>query len=194
MQKHSIWFLVARHWRAVARNPNTDAFQLLAVLVAAVIPSVSALLWAYFRHRGDFGDDILDLGFVLTAVSILVGFLFGLMTWIFQLRRDYSPSPVLDWTDASIPKLLDETFYAATYGAFLAGVAVVFAVPKLSGAPALNLAQEAVVLGLVVHLALTLLMLLRRLAISYDKLANEKTRAEARVRERTASDRRGSLR
>ena len=186
MQKHSIWFLVAQHWRAVARNPHTDALQPLAILLATVVPLGSGVAWVYLRLSGALGDDVIDLGFILTAVSILAGFLFGLMTWIFQLRRDYTPSPILDWTDADIPKLLDQTFRAASYGALLAGATVACAVPSLPLAPAIAMVQEVVVVGLIVHLVLTLLMLLRRLAVAYEKLAAEKDRAEERVRKRAA--------
>lgn len=189
MQKINVWFLIARHWRAVARNPYTNAFHLSSVLLAILAPLATGSAWAALRHVGIVGADVLDLGVVLTTVSILVGFLFGVVTWIFQLRRDYSPSPLLNWTDASIPKLLNETFAVAAYGVLVAGTTALLAVPQLPKAPTLGLVQEAILAGLVVHLALTMLMLLRRLAIAYDKLGGEKDRIEQRMREKPATHR-----
>lgn len=182
MQKLNVLFIVARYWRAVACSPITGAKQLLATAMALLVPVAFGSGWFALRVEDLVGANPLDRGAILTAVAILVGFLFALVTWIFQLRRDYSPSPILDSTDASIPRLLDETFTAAAYGTLVTGFAAIICVLKFEGGSVAQFVHESLIIATSTHLVTVLMLLVRRLAIAYDKLIGEKDDVEQKLR------------
>lgn len=187
MQKFNVWFLVSRHWSAVTRAPLTRTFQPIVTALYVLLPLIMGYAWVRLRAEHAALEGVLDSSAILAAVAILIGFLFALVTWIFQLRRDYNPSHWLPATDAEIPKLLDQSFASACYGVLVSGTISLLAVPALAGEGAVAAYFEAVLIVLIAHLALTLLMLVRRLAIAYDKLAVEKDEELRVVREQSSS-------
>lgn len=202
MNKFNVFFIVRNHWRAVTSSPHTGALQPIPSAFYVMVPVVLGGGWAYLRMRDGGLAGVLDPTAIMSAVAILIGFLLALVTWIFQLRRDYVPSEHLDVTDADIPELLDQSFYSACYGVLTAGGTALLAIPTLVGLggaaaapgndpvasteflPALAPALEAVLVMAIVHLAITVLMLLRRLAIAYGKLADEKDDEQKVLRDR----------
>lgn len=187
MQKFNVWFLVSRHWRAVSRSPSSRVFQPIVTAVYVLLPLLAGGGWYRLRTKHAQLEEVLDSAAILAAVAILIGFLFALVTWIFQLRRDYSPSHWLPSTDAEIPELLDQSFASACYGVLVSGTISLLAVPALAGTGGIAPYFEAVLVALIMHLALTLLMLVRRLAIAYDKLADEKDDERKAIRDQASS-------
>src|SRR5699024_6887643 len=77
-------------------------------------------------------------------------------------------------TDKTITKLLDEVFANTSYAVLLSGVFVALSLVGTGVPTMLHALGEGVAAALLVHLALTLLLLLRRTASAYQKLAKEK--------------------
>src|SRR5699024_3224853 len=118
MGKISVTFILSKHWSTIFRNPNTNRVEPKFGIVYSVVPIVVGVTWTLLLHFSDVLGAGLVRSDVLTAVSILVGFLFGLLIWVFQLRRDYTPS-LLVTTDKTITKLLDEVFANTSYAVLL---------------------------------------------------------------------------
>lgn len=173
MGKLNVAFIVRRHWRSIVRNPNTDAKQVSFTLLYALIPLALGALWVILKLTTEVIDGRLDSSTVMTAVSILVGFLLALLIWVFQLRRDYEPSNFVT-TDSDVSKLLDELFTNTSYAVLVAGVVVVATVPIFRLPQLASTVADATICVLLAHLGLTLLILVRRMAIAYEKLAKEK--------------------
>lgn len=202
MNKFNVFFILHNHWRAVACDPHTGALQPIPSAFYVMVPIALGGGWASLRMQDGGLAGVLDPTAIMSAVAILIGFLLALVTWIFQLRRDYVPSEHLDATDADIPKLLDQSFYSACYGVLAAGGTALLAIPTLAGLggvasvpgndpagpadvlPVVAPALEAILVVAIVHLAITVLMLLRRLAIAYGKLADEKDDEQKVLRDR----------
>lgn len=187
MQKFNVFFIVRRHWSAVTRDPHTNSHQPLPTLGYCSLPLVFGIAWVIARQRIPGLNGVLDTTAVMAAVAVLIGFMLALVTWIFQLRRDYDPSPWLTTTDSGIPELLDQSFTSASYGVLASGVTALLAIPALAGSGAVAPYFEGVLVVAILHLALTLLMLLRRMAVAYDKLAAEKDRERDVLRQKPRS-------
>lgn len=171
MSKFSVIPVISDHLGTLEdERTHTRRWQDWAALYG--VPLAAAILIAVFRVELQGIDDVVG------GLSILAGFLFGLLIFVFQLRLQVTNDPRVA-RQGLLPRLLDQLFsnvsYAVLVGFVTATVAIAASAtrtpfPDSADLMAVNRWWSAVLVALFVHLMLMLAMALRRLRTAYREL------------------------
>lgn len=125
-----------------------------------------------------YGVELQGIGEVVGGLSILAGFLFGLVIFVFQLRLQVTHDPRVA-PQGRLPRLLDQLFanvsYAVLVGLVTAAAAIAASAtrsvnPATGDLMAVNRWWSAALVYLFAHLLLLLAMALRRTRAAYREL------------------------
>lgn len=126
-----------------------------------------------------FGVELQGIGEIVGGLSILAGFLFGMVVFVFQLRMQVSNDPRVA-QGGRLPRLIDQLFanvsYAVLVGFVTASLAIAASATRATvpGSPGdllpVNPWWSAGLVFLFVHLMLLLGMALRRTRAAYREL------------------------
>lgn len=163
--------IISDHF-ATLRNHRTDKWSALDVSVMFGLPVAAAVAAGWFNVQ------VVELNHLIAGVSILTGFAFALLVYVFQLRLEAS-------RDGFAPKggplasLLSELFtnvaYACVVGLVLVTLLVAGGAIGPAGADAgasaghLGRTVSALSIGVALHFLLTLLMCIKRTYVAFDR-------------------------
>lgn len=168
--KISLTKVFSQHYSTLYDNATKRPSLLDWGLVLGLPVAVAVAAW-HFDLR------IVAAGQVLAAVSILGGFLFGLLTFVFQLRIGATNDPRVP-QGGRMARLLDELFYNVAYTTFvafvIAGVSLIpmsigKTVPDKEGV--LGAGWSILIMALLTHFALNLAMCIKRTHRAYNHYA-----------------------
>ncbi|MGD8202444.1 hypothetical protein ACQE98_17520 [Ornithinimicrobium sp. W1679] len=163
--------IITDHY-ATLRNHTTERWSPLDLAVMVALPVAVAVGMAWFNFR------IVEFGQLIGGVSILTGFAFGLLIFVFQLRLEAR-------RDGSAPRggilaeLLNELFtnlaYACLVGLALVAMLVIGGAigPAMAGGVDATLqlgrVSSAAVAAVGSHFLLTLMMCVKRAYVAFDR-------------------------
>lgn len=160
---------------ATLRNAANGRFLWKAIALQLVAPVVLAVATFVFAGR------VNDASAIVGGASVLSGFLFGVVVYVFQLRQSLVHDPRVQ-RQARLPVLIDEMFsnvvYAVLVSFALTALALVIAATQEHDAagvlvPTAPIVTAALVL-LAAHLLAVVLMCMKRLRRAYEELKRTK--------------------
>ena len=175
MGKSSVIGVVADHYSTLrdVQTHDVRATDWISQLVIPTLVSVALTAWPLHVTMHDFGQ-------VIAGLSILGGFMFGLVTYVFQLRVSVASDPRIESSGRPVLQLLDELFANLSYAVLVCVGGALFSVvcatvlpspvPKGGGWRIAALATSGVVFFLLMHAALVVAMCLKRIRSAYAAL------------------------
>jgi hypothetical protein len=170
MSKFSVAPIIKKHV-ATLQDDRTGRPRWQDWVVLYGFPAAAGAITKFYGVRLD------GIGEVVGGLSILAGFLFGILIFVFQLRMQAASDPRVA-PQGSLVKLLDQLFanvnYSVVVGFLTATVAIAASATRVTcpdgSVEPLNQWWSSVLVVLFLHLMLLLGMALKRLAKAYQEL------------------------
>lgn len=167
MSKTSVLQIVGDHLDTL-RDSKTKKPAVGDYLIQFGVPAAAGVALAWV------GPGITDVGQIIAGCAVLVGFTFGLIVYVFQLRVEVSRDPRVP-KGGVLTQLIDELFanlsYTVIAGLLAVVVPMVAAAFRADGTMPLGSVWSGFVVALLAHFILDLGMCLKRTRRAYHELS-----------------------